>query len=173
MVIGSHPHVIQPMEYHKETLNSNEFLTVYSLGNFVSNQRERRKDGGVMLRLSFKKTNSQIKIRQKDYILTWVHKYKGEDKNHYQILPCTHEKYDSTYFKHSFDFASMTTFIDDSRKQLNNNNLEIQEGSPYPAIYLDPIPPERIGLSASKNKVKALKLKNRRKRFFRKRRSKR
>ena len=173
VVIGSHPHVIQPMEYHKDSLNSKEFLTVYSLGNFVSNQRERRKDGGVMLRFSFKKTNNQIKIRQKDYILTWVHKFKSEDKNHYQILPCTQEKYDSTYFKNSFDFSNMSTFIADSRKHLNNNNLEIQEGSPYPTLYLDPIPPERIGLNASKNKVKALKLKNRRKNFFRMRRKKR
>ena len=60
VVVGSHPHVIQPMEYHKDTLTNKEFLTVYSLGNFVSNQRERRKDGGVMLRMSFKKTNEPV-----------------------------------------------------------------------------------------------------------------
>tara|TARA_Y100000589_G_scaffold102876_2_gene97155 strand:- start:2442 stop:3575 length:1134 start_codon:yes stop_codon:yes gene_type:complete len=170
VVVGSHPHVIQPMEYHKDTLTNKEFLTVYSLGNFVSNQRERRKDGGVMLRMSFKKTNEQIRIRQKNYILTWVHKYKIANKNHYQILPCAKKMYDSTYFKNSSHFSSMTTFLEDSRKHLDSNNIAVEEGTPYPKFYLNTIPPERIELRASKNKVRALKLKNRRKMFFRKKR---
>ena len=66
IVIGSHPHVIQPMEYSKK--NNQEFLTVFSLGNFVSNQRAERKDGGAMLRLSFKKTDNNLLISRKEYI---------------------------------------------------------------------------------------------------------
>ena len=42
MVIGSHPHVIQPVE--KKTINNKVVLTAYSLGNFVSNQRDRYKN---------------------------------------------------------------------------------------------------------------------------------
>ena len=69
IVIGSHPHVIQPMEYSKK--NNQEFLTVFSLGNFVSNQRAERKDGGAMLRLSFKKTDNNLLISRKEYIPVW------------------------------------------------------------------------------------------------------
>ena len=49
MVIGAHPHVIQPMElrpnrYHPER----DFLLVYSLGNFISNMKTADTRGGAM-----------------------------------------------------------------------------------------------------------------------------
>ena len=71
IVIGSHPHVVQPMHYLKN--NDKEFLTVYSLGNFVSNQRDFRKDGGVMFRCSIVKRD-KASISDREYILTWVNK---------------------------------------------------------------------------------------------------
>ena len=45
LVIGSHPHVLQPVEWRKD----NDQLVAYSLGNFVSGQRKRYTDGGLML----------------------------------------------------------------------------------------------------------------------------
>lgn len=45
VVIGSHPHVIQPFEADES------FVLFYSLGNFVSNQRQRFCDGGLMARV--------------------------------------------------------------------------------------------------------------------------
>ncbi len=156
VVIGSHPHVIQPMIYEKDSLNNREFLTVYSLGNFVSNQRERRKDGGTMLRLAFSKNQDQITISNKEYLLTWVHKFKDQTKNHYQILPCTHPKYSKEYFSNENDFDKMNTFIKDSRKHLNKNNQEVKEGLPHPRIRIEPHPPEKIKLNIKKRKVMLL-----------------
>ncbi len=43
IIIGSHPHVVQPFE-----IESDGGPTFYSLGNFVSNQRKRYCDGGLM-----------------------------------------------------------------------------------------------------------------------------
>ncbi len=48
MVIGGHPHVLQPVELKE--VNGKQRLTAWSLGNFVSNQRDRYKDGGMILR---------------------------------------------------------------------------------------------------------------------------
>lgn len=42
IVIGHHPHVVQPFEA------DSVHAVFYSLGNFVSNQRQRYRDGGVM-----------------------------------------------------------------------------------------------------------------------------
>ena len=67
VVIGSHPHVLQPMIYRNE--NEAEFLTVFSLGNFVSNQREDRKDGGAMFRLSLKKEGVKFISLEKNIFL--------------------------------------------------------------------------------------------------------
>ena len=38
-IIGSHPHVIEPCEWIKSE-NGNECVVFYSLGNFVSRQKE-------------------------------------------------------------------------------------------------------------------------------------
>ncbi|MFI3268590.1 MAG: CapA family protein [Rikenellaceae bacterium] len=46
IVIGSHPHVIQ----RTETLTDG--ITVYSLGNFISNQRNRHTNGGLLVKLN-------------------------------------------------------------------------------------------------------------------------
>ena len=39
IIIGSHPHIVQPVEIIKSTDESHETLVIYSLGNFISNQR--------------------------------------------------------------------------------------------------------------------------------------
>jgi poly-gamma-glutamate synthesis protein (capsule biosynthesis protein) len=166
VVIGSHPHVIQPMIYQQDSTTSREFLTIYSLGNFVSNQRERRKDGGVMFRLSFRKTNNITKIHDKEYLLTWVNKYKTANKTHYQILPCDQEMYDSNFFNNEEQFKSMTTFINDSRIHLSNNNVEINEGIYFPKITISPVPLEPIDLKSSHRKIRAFKLSIKRRRIF-------
>ena len=137
VVIGSHPHVIQPMVYSKE--NNHEFLTVFSLGNFVSNQRAERKDGGAMFRLSFQKTDNNIQISRKEYIPVWVHKYMEKEKYHFQILPCARPIYNEKYFSNKEDFQKMKTFLDNTRAHLNTNNLAIKEGVPYGLIKFKPI----------------------------------
>ena len=129
VVIGSHPHVLQPMIYKIE--NNKEFLTVFSLGNFVSNQRESRKDGGAMFRLSFEKKGGKVYISRKEYVLTWVHKFMDDGKYQYQILPCAKAKYNERYFSEKNDFQKMNLFLVNSRKHLNNNNKSVEEGVPY------------------------------------------
>ena len=129
VVIGSHPHVLQPMIYKIE--NNKEFLTVFSLGNFVSNQRESRKDGGAMFRLSFEKKEGKVCISRKEYVLTWVHKFMDDGKYQYQILPCAKAKYNERYFSEKNDFQKMNLFLVNSRKHLNNNNKSVEEGVPY------------------------------------------
>lgn len=42
LIVGSHPHVVQPFEA------DSSHVVLYSLGNFVSNQRRRYCDGGLM-----------------------------------------------------------------------------------------------------------------------------
>lgn len=49
MVIGSHPHVVQPMEMNYEAHNGSGMATVYSLGNFISNQNDLNSRGGAMV----------------------------------------------------------------------------------------------------------------------------
>ncbi len=50
LIIGSHPHVVQPFEADPA------HIVVYSLGNFVSNQRRRYTDGGMLAEIEAVKT---------------------------------------------------------------------------------------------------------------------
>lgn len=52
-IIGSHPHVIQPMELRTEGLQ--QHVIVYSLGNFISNMSAPNTDGGLVFTLELEK----------------------------------------------------------------------------------------------------------------------
>lgn len=51
VVMGGHPHVVQPMEMNTGANGKNQ-LTVYSLGNFVSAMRDRDCRGGAMVKVN-------------------------------------------------------------------------------------------------------------------------
>ena len=150
VVIGSHPHVLQPMIYKKE--KNKEFLTVFSLGNFVSNQREERKDGGAMFRLSFIKKRNNIKISKKEYLLTWVNKSLKKDKYHYEILPCSKPTYNEKYFSNIEDFNKMQLFLNNSREHLQTNNEGVREGAPYGYATIKQIKSDKVNLPRFRNK---------------------
>lgn len=50
MIIGGHPHVIQPMEM-RTSPDGRPVLLVYSLGNFISNMKTNDTRGGAMVRV--------------------------------------------------------------------------------------------------------------------------
>lgn len=57
IVMGGHPHVIQPMELRvNETDTLRRQLVVYSLGNFISNMKTRDTRGGVMAKVRLKRS---------------------------------------------------------------------------------------------------------------------
>ncbi|MFO7526054.1 MAG: CapA family protein [Ignavibacteriaceae bacterium] len=99
IIIGSHPHVIQPVDYYKtsESKLENGFIA-YSLGNFISNQRWRYSDAGVILNIELTKnfTTDSIFISDVNYIPTWVFRGNTNAGKEYIILPS--QKYsDTTY----------------------------------------------------------------------------
>ena len=58
-IIGAHPHVVQPIEVHTDSLTRQKRLVAYSLGNFISNMSARRTDGGLMLQMEFVKNEAE------------------------------------------------------------------------------------------------------------------
>ncbi|TLX76085.1 CapA family protein [Labilibacter sediminis] len=81
IVIGSHPHVLQPIE------NDEDHFVVYSLGNFISNQRTAPRDGGTIVRVEISKTKEHSFVSDAGYYLTWVHTPVINGKKEFMILP--------------------------------------------------------------------------------------
>lgn len=133
LVIGAHPHVLQPMEWRKD---KNQFV-VYSLGNFVSGQRDRYKNGGAMAYVGLQKiryTPDSIvtSIDSAGYYLEYVHRTAGTRKDYY-ILPVPDFENDTTGFmKDEASKAAFATFADDSRKLFDKYNLNVREISSQP-----------------------------------------
>ncbi|MEA3423206.1 MAG: CapA family protein, partial [Bacillota bacterium] len=82
IVLGSHPHVLQKITYDEN------YFGMYSMGNFLSNQRDGYKDLGVIVDLVIEKFSDEIIIRSVKLIPTWVNKYDNGALA-YKILPLT------------------------------------------------------------------------------------
>jgi poly-gamma-glutamate synthesis protein (capsule biosynthesis protein) len=124
IVIGSHPHVIEPMEWDK----NDQTLVVYSLGNFISNQRFFPSDGGALFELTLKKDDkNQIEISQAEYVLTWVYKKVSAGKTNYYVLPVDEFQYKKHFFLQKKDYDQMMRFTHHVRTLLQKNNLNISE----------------------------------------------
>lgn len=127
IVIGSHPHVLQKMEHHPKTEKQQERFIAYSLGNFVSNQRTRKRDGGAILKLTLTKEDGRTHISNSGFYLTWVNKPKVNGKTTFEIVPCS--EFESNDF-YDLDFGSkekMKLFISDSRALLKKENKAVKE----------------------------------------------
>ncbi|MGI2298093.1 CapA family protein [Paenibacillus sp. GXUN7292] len=96
IILGSHPHVIQKSEFI-ETADKSTFV-IYSMGNFISNQRRETLDSrneltedGIIVNIDIRKDNktNETTIQHVEYVPTWVYRDKeeGQSKYTYRILP--------------------------------------------------------------------------------------
>ena len=127
LIIGSHPHVIQKMEWSKPDSSGKERFLVYSLGNFVSNQRKTRTDGGAMVRVTVVKQDGSWKINEAGYFLTWVYTPAGVNGREFFILPGSKFEKMPEFFSNPADFEQMKAFLKDSRTLLYNQNVNVHE----------------------------------------------
>jgi len=76
-VIGSHPHVMQPVEKYV-TESGREGLIAYSLGNFVSNQIGLPRRSSIILMLGLKPApNGKLQMATTGWIPIWMRNYGG------------------------------------------------------------------------------------------------
>jgi poly-gamma-glutamate capsule biosynthesis protein CapA/YwtB (metallophosphatase superfamily) len=133
LVIGAHPHVLQPMEWNPE---ANQ-LVVYSLGNFVSGQRTRNRDGGAMLQVTMQTviTDSirSTSIIDPGYRLQWVYRTPA-GANRFRVMPVsTTESKRNEFVREETAREAYRIFADDSRRHLNTHNRNIREITSAPA----------------------------------------
>lgn len=90
IIIASHPHVMQPVEFFKtKGGNLDSGFVAYSLGNFISNQRWRYSDASVILNFEISKNlyKDSVYLSDVSYLPLWVYKGEYKGKNSYLILP--------------------------------------------------------------------------------------
>lgn len=129
-LIGSHPHVVQPVDLLTNSAGNHKMLCVYSLGNHLSNQRKELMDSmptghtedGLMVNLVIEKSSTGIvSLKEADFIPTWVYCTNNSGNRKYFIMP----------LDNTSELLQNTTELnisDDVRKSLERTNVIISEG---------------------------------------------
>lgn len=128
IIIGSHPHVIQRMEATLDTDSTIGQVVVYSLGNFVSNQRKRYCNGGVVTFVQLAKNEvGKTQITSTGYIPVWVHTPFRDLKRLYQVLPVVEYAPISKQYFNTTDDSLFNEFKTDTYSLLNSQNINFPE----------------------------------------------
>ncbi|MCB9205837.1 MAG: CapA family protein [Ignavibacteriales bacterium] len=126
IIIGAHPHIIQKFEKFKTVdANLDSGFVVYSLGNFVSNQRWRYSDGGIIFNFEITKNifTDSVYVSDINYLPIWVFKGTTEKGKEFIVLPS--ENFDSTNvynFMTKADIDSMKRSYFDSVEQMTSES---------------------------------------------------
>ncbi|HZK43802.1 MAG TPA: CapA family protein [Syntrophomonadaceae bacterium] len=130
-IIGSHPHVIQPMEIVE--IDGQKKVIAYAIGNFISHQRGVERNSGIVLKLKFSKdfNDGRITLEEVSYTPTFSHHYNNNGKKEFRVVPVqkTIEKIviDDEPFLSKTDLPVLESILDTTTSRL---------GEPYYADKL-------------------------------------
>ena len=126
VIIGSHPHVVEPVKTLKSSDGKNESVVIYSLGNYISNQGRNNvglySEDGLMVNIDIVKSSNEdkAKVKKVTCIPTWVNKYNNGSKLVYEIVPIENssnlesmEYLNKSHVKQSYDNTSSLVDISD------------------------------------------------------------
>ncbi|MFA6597708.1 MAG: CapA family protein [Ignavibacteriaceae bacterium] len=127
VILASHPHVLQPIEFFKSKGKLDSGFVAYSLGNFISNQRWRYSDAGVILQFKIKmnRVSHDLKLENIAFVPTWVFKGKIDKKNQFVILPSSKSKNDFPFLSNQ-DYYKMNQSFQDSKQILQKYSPSLQ-----------------------------------------------
>lgn len=126
LIMGSHPHVVQPMEI-KKTEGGSSHLVVYSLGNFVSNMSQENTNGGTLVKVVLCRKGLKRFIASARYALIFADRYTNErGKEDIQVVPAV--TWSEQQRSSSFPVDSvLIRYIENTRSLLNKNNHDVDE----------------------------------------------
>ncbi len=121
MVIGSHPHVIQPMELADADSAGRRHLTIYSLGNFISNMRTTNTRGGSVARVHIDRDNDgNAVVQSADYSLVFTVPPVARHSN-FRLMAIDDENIPASWHSRAEAFAAS------ARRIFSTHNINIEE----------------------------------------------
>jgi len=119
-IIGLHPHVVQPMLIiHPKNDSLKNVPVAFSLGNFISNQRERYKDGGIGVVIHLKVKNKKVQWDTWGYVPFWC-RLGGSPRGYYSIPVSDWESNPNKYNLSTEEQSKISTFAEDTRGLLKD-----------------------------------------------------
>lgn len=90
LIIGSHPHVIQPMKVVRNEKENKDVLIVYSLGNLISNMKTTDTRGGALVKVRVEReAGGRPVFKNAAYDIFFSAKPEGKGSN-FKVYPSSH-----------------------------------------------------------------------------------
>ena len=86
-IIGSHPHVVQPIELVPSAEHPTHHAIVYSLGNYVSNMSITHGDVGLAVELTLEKIAGTTRLKAIEHRLVWTERAALSRTGDFRIIP--------------------------------------------------------------------------------------
>lgn len=122
VILGSHPHVIEPMEILK--IGGKDKFVIYSMGNFIGHQRGWERNSGLILKLKFTKDfrQGETYLQEVSYVPTFSHPFIKNGRQQFRVVPVEKaidniEKGQEPYLTAS-DLPVLKKVLDHTHKQL-------------------------------------------------------
>ena len=141
-IVGSHPHVLEPVDLLQSTTDPNHATVVlYSLGNAVSNQRKEEMttlttgetEDGALFSVTFAKyPDGTVCLDAVELIPTWVNMHANNGKTEYNIIPL--DVSIATQWQERFGLTDVQ--ILNAKASLNRTNQIVSQGLEKVQSYL-------------------------------------
>ena len=129
MVIGGHPHVVQPTIVTLNPDKSIRNIVVYSLGNFISAMIAHNTYGGQLFKVALSKELFRKRIKDCTYSLIYINKPKEGGKTRMEALPIPAEIPSTEGTNPRINYREMELFARAARELFKTHNQHIEENS--------------------------------------------
>ena len=121
LIIGAHPHVIQPMELRHDAQGNPQALIVYSLGNFISNMKTRDTVGGSLVKVTIARDPmNRVVLQSAQYTLVYTRRPSSPTEN-FKVVPAEQELQAHPYRPH------LKGFLQKAREIFSKYNKGVKE----------------------------------------------
>lgn len=137
VIVGGHPHVLQPIELIHSEDSQNTTVCLYSMGNSISNQRIVEMTGlcetghtedGVLFSYTFTKDNDgEVSLSKVDVIPTWVDRYGTPGNYQYTMYPLETADMADTYGLDASTAQKARASYERTRKIIEKGLTECQQ----------------------------------------------
>ncbi len=146
IIVGGHPHVIQPMDLLTSTTDENhKTVCLYSTGNFMSNQRlgnisyvrTAHTEDGILFNFSFARySDGTVRLEEVELLPLWIDMHTRTGRTVYDVLPLDQEVED---WKTQFGLTDSA--LKQAQASYERTMKIVGDGLQEVQDYLDSLPP--------------------------------
>ena len=121
LIIGGHPHVVEPMEIRHLDKYDKDCLLVYSLGNFISNMKTTDTRGGALVKVTLQRdVKGRAVIKAANYALVFT--LQPPSSKQFRVVPVESES--TSLMKYACN-----VFVKNAESVFNKHNVKVERES--------------------------------------------